>query len=184
MKTVYQTDHFGVFVGATLADESPMEPGVWLIPAGCVEVPPPEVGPNEVPVWGPQGWTVMVPQPPTEGGEAVPPKTPEEVLEEERAAMSLSFAQFVVGLVEQQWVSPQEGSAWLSGSALPAAVEAALGTIPETAEGGSMPRLRARARALRPSEVQRNNELLLLMASMQNASPEDLDGFFRSYAAI
>lgn len=42
MKTVYQTTHDGAFAGETIADESPLEPGVYLIPAGCVEDPPPE----------------------------------------------------------------------------------------------------------------------------------------------
>lgn len=42
MKKVYQTNAAGVYVGTTTADESPLEPGVYLIPAGCVETPPPE----------------------------------------------------------------------------------------------------------------------------------------------
>lgn len=41
MKIVYQTDSDGVFIGETVADESPLEPGVYLIPAGCIEVAPP-----------------------------------------------------------------------------------------------------------------------------------------------
>ena len=40
--TVYQTNYSGLFVGETLADESPLEPGVFAIPAGCVETAPPE----------------------------------------------------------------------------------------------------------------------------------------------
>lgn len=40
-KTVYQTDNEGVYVGETTADESPLEPGVFLIPAGGVEFAPP-----------------------------------------------------------------------------------------------------------------------------------------------
>ena len=41
-KIVYQTNYSGLFVGETLADESPLEPGVFAIPAGCVETAPPE----------------------------------------------------------------------------------------------------------------------------------------------
>lgn len=41
MKTVYQTDSSGIFIGETIARESPLEPGVYLIPFGCVEETPP-----------------------------------------------------------------------------------------------------------------------------------------------
>lgn len=40
-KVVYQTDHAGIFIGKTVADESPLEKGVFLLPAGCVEKAPP-----------------------------------------------------------------------------------------------------------------------------------------------
>ncbi len=41
-KIVYQLDEDGYLMGHTEADESPLEPGVFLIPGGCVEVEPPE----------------------------------------------------------------------------------------------------------------------------------------------
>lgn len=40
-KIVYQLDENGVLVGEALADESPLEPGVFIIPGGCVEIEPP-----------------------------------------------------------------------------------------------------------------------------------------------
>lgn len=42
-RTVSQLDALGFFVAPTLADESPLEPGVWLLPRGAVDAPPPEV---------------------------------------------------------------------------------------------------------------------------------------------
>lgn len=39
---VYQTRPDGVFVGYTVADESPLAPGDYLIPGGCVLEEPPE----------------------------------------------------------------------------------------------------------------------------------------------
>lgn len=45
-KTVYQLDPDGKYIGAALADESPLEPGVFLIPAGCVTVQPPIAKPG------------------------------------------------------------------------------------------------------------------------------------------
>lgn len=43
MITVCQLDDMGYFVGHSFADESPLEPGVYHIPGGCVNVPVPTV---------------------------------------------------------------------------------------------------------------------------------------------
>jgi hypothetical protein len=56
MKTVYQVNGMGFYVGETDADESPLEPGVFLIPAGCVETPPPEPPYGLWPRWNGSGW--------------------------------------------------------------------------------------------------------------------------------
>lgn len=40
-KTVSQLDAAGFFVGTSIADESPLEPGVFLLPAGAVDLGPP-----------------------------------------------------------------------------------------------------------------------------------------------
>ncbi|WP_271105104.1 phage tail protein [Pseudomonas tohonis] len=58
-KTVYQTDPLGIFVSATVADESPLEPGVWLIPGGCVETPPPDPAEHQVPRWDGKRWQLI-----------------------------------------------------------------------------------------------------------------------------
>lgn len=181
MRIVYQTNARGEYVGEVQADESPLEPGVYLIPRGCVEQAPPAAPPGKIAVW--QGsWALLnVPEP--ELDEEVP-VSDEDRLTHERAQMRLSFAQFLMGLVEQGWISTAEHGAWLSGSGLPAAVAAALATIPETAPDGTMPRLRAQTRALRPSVVERGNDLLALMAHLRGATPEQLDDFFRVYAAV
>jgi len=41
-KIAYQCDENGYYLGEVVADESPLEPGVFLIPGGCVERMPPE----------------------------------------------------------------------------------------------------------------------------------------------
>jgi predicted 2-oxoglutarate/Fe(II)-dependent dioxygenase YbiX/alkylated DNA repair dioxygenase AlkB len=41
MKQVIQLDTHGYFAGLTTADESPLEPGVFLMPAGAIDVPEP-----------------------------------------------------------------------------------------------------------------------------------------------
>ena len=40
-KPVCQLDEEGYFVGITVADASPLEPGGWLLPAGAVDASPP-----------------------------------------------------------------------------------------------------------------------------------------------
>lgn len=69
---VYQTDANGVFVGTTEADESPLEPGVFHIPGGCVEQEPPAFADGEQARWTDGAW-VVEPRPP-----APEPETPPE----------------------------------------------------------------------------------------------------------
>lgn len=57
-KIVFQTDFDGVYVGPMVADESPLEPGVFLLPAGCVEVEPPVLAENQRARWLGAEWLV------------------------------------------------------------------------------------------------------------------------------
>lgn len=43
MKPIYHYDLAGLLVGSTIADESPLEPGVYLIPARATDIAPPTV---------------------------------------------------------------------------------------------------------------------------------------------
>lgn len=58
-KIVYQTDHLGIYTGTTVADQSPLEPGVWLIPGGCVEVAPPAVPEKKAALWDGSKWQLV-----------------------------------------------------------------------------------------------------------------------------
>ena len=58
-KTVYQYDLAGVYVGTTDADESPLEPGIWLIPARCTEVEPPVPPADKWPRWNGDSWQLV-----------------------------------------------------------------------------------------------------------------------------
>lgn len=51
MKVVSQLNSAGYFTGATYADESPLEPGVYLFPGGTIDVEPPAVPLNHVARW-------------------------------------------------------------------------------------------------------------------------------------
>lgn len=58
-KVVYQTDHLGIYIGKTVADRSPLEPDVWLIPACCVEVEPPSIPERKVALWDRDRWQLI-----------------------------------------------------------------------------------------------------------------------------
>ena len=62
-KIVSQLDAHGRFVGTTLADESPLEPGVFLLPGGTVDVEPPVVPDGKFAHWS-GAWVLEdIPQP-------------------------------------------------------------------------------------------------------------------------
>jgi len=59
-KTVYQTNHLGLYMGPITAEESPLEPGVFLIPSGCVELPPPaEIPEFKAACWIGKNWQLL-----------------------------------------------------------------------------------------------------------------------------
>ena len=63
-KTVYQYDKAGYYTGQETAYESPLEPGTYLIPAGCVETEPPAPEPGCRRRWDGQAWVQeAIPQP-------------------------------------------------------------------------------------------------------------------------
>ncbi|MDD7908651.1 DUF4376 domain-containing protein [Pseudovibrio exalbescens] len=55
-KVVYQLDDKGYLVGEALAHESPLEAGVYHLPAGTVETPPPALSSNQAARWDGASW--------------------------------------------------------------------------------------------------------------------------------
>lgn len=72
MKTVCQLDTSGYFIGLTVADESPKEPGVYLMPARTVDAAPPVDGFRRA-KWGGSGWLYDQPVEPSPAAEPPPP---------------------------------------------------------------------------------------------------------------
>lgn len=72
---VFQVGHDGYFAGPVAADESPLEPGVFLIPGGCVEIAPPAFdAAEERAMWTGDGWHIEpIPQPEPEPEPQLPP---------------------------------------------------------------------------------------------------------------
>lgn len=59
-KIVFQIDAAGHYAGKTTADESPLEPGVFHIPAGCIEVEPPRTWlASQWPRWNGAAWELV-----------------------------------------------------------------------------------------------------------------------------
>ena len=55
---IYNYDLQGKYTGESVADESPLEKGVYLIPAGATEIKPPSTNANEVAVFNGEIWNI------------------------------------------------------------------------------------------------------------------------------
>lgn len=69
-KIVASIDAEGYYLGPVVADESPLEPGVYLLPADAIDSPPPREADGTVARWVSGAWvaestTVPEPVPPT-----------------------------------------------------------------------------------------------------------------------
>jgi hypothetical protein len=97
---VYQMNGEGKYVGQAVADPDPMQPGHWLIPAGCVTLAPPKTHEGEFAVWNGTGWQI----------ETSPPLSIEDLRTQANAAMTAwidrFLGQFTAG------VSPAELASW------------------------------------------------------------------------
>lgn len=115
------------------------------------------------------------------GEETIRDMTPEELAERSPAPPlllpSLTFAQLLIGLVTEGWITEAEGEAWLTGT-LPAPVLALIATLP------AEQRFPAKARATAPSVVLRADPLVASLGAAQGKTPEELDTFFLTYAGV
>lgn len=112
-----------------------------------------------------------------EGGALVERTDLEPSIEDLRASMRLTFAQLLIGLVAEGWISEADGEGWLEGT-LPAAVLGVIASLPPEA------RFPARARAIRPSVIERTDALVGLLAASEGKTPEEIDAFFTTYAGV
>lgn len=89
----------------------------------------------------------------------------------------LSFAQLLIGLVTEGWITEAQGDAWLLG-VLPAEVTTLIASLQSPYQ------FAARARASRPSTVVRLDPLTVAMGQALGRTEEELDGFFRTYSEV
>jgi len=86
-KLISQLGGDGVFIGAIAADESPLETGVFLIPAGAVDCPPPSVTDGHYAQWTGAGFALL-PKP-----EPAPEPQPEPLTVEQTIALYVTKIQ-------------------------------------------------------------------------------------------
>lgn len=87
MKIYHYDSRTNEFVGQSDADESPLEPGVFLIPAFATDQTPPTPGANQKVVWRNGAWEIQdIPQPTPE-----PQPTAEEVKQQKLAALDAEY---------------------------------------------------------------------------------------------
>lgn len=122
--TVWQTDAAGVLVGPVLAEPSPLEEGVWLIPGGCVTVAPPTPGAGERARWTGAEWVVE----PEDRPWRVLKSTLINRMSPEQAAAMEAVVEALPAKARQRWLAAR----WLwSNDADVLAVAAALDWEPE-----------------------------------------------------
>ena len=86
-----------VYTGTIPIQESPLEPGVWLLPANVTTTPPPDVGVGQVPAWIDGQW-VSIPNP-------LPQSPP---IEDRRSLMIVTRFQALAALLEAGKLSQAE----------------------------------------------------------------------------
>lgn len=145
-----------------------IEDGETLLPV--IADPDPPCGLNER-LWGPE-YEVLADRIRAYG--VARPMTPEEIAERDAAILRLSFAQLLIGLVSEGWITESEGEAWIAGK-LPAAVLAVISTLPQPQQ------FPAKAKALRPEAVLRNDPLVIALGDAQGKTSDEIDVFFITY---
>jgi hypothetical protein len=88
----------------------------------------------------------------------------------------LSFAQLLIGLVTEGWITEAEGEGWLVGI-LPDPVLLVISMLPTNQQ------FAAKARASRPSNVERSDPLVAALATAEGKTSEEIDQFFVVYSA-
>lgn len=134
-------------------------------PAGATVVPQ---RPGPAYVWSAGDWQL---------DETLAAQIAADQLAVQRAAMRLSFAQLLIGLVTETWITEAEGEAWLAGT-LPAAVLTTISALPAEQQ------FPAKARALRPSEVLRADPLVAALGAAEGKTPAEIDTFFTTYSGV
>lgn len=91
---------------------------------------------------------------------------------------NLSFAQLLIGLVSEGWITAEEGRAWRDRAALPKQVSDLIATLPIEQQ------FAVETRAFAPTQVMRSDPLVSSMAIAAGKTDTELDDFFCRYAQV
>jgi hypothetical protein len=104
-----------------------------------------------------------------------PPFQPQEP--DPEPAKVISFAQMLIALVGAGWITEAEGEGWVNGT-LPPVVVGLIAELPAEQRFG------AKVRALRPSNVWRDDPLVNALAAQEGKTPAEIDAFFAAAAQL
>ena len=138
-KTVYQTSPEGIYIGETISFESPLEPGVFLIPSGAIEIKPPNLSFNQFARWTGSEWSVVeiviTPTPtPTPTSTPIPTPTPTSTFTPTPTPLSWENirSQRDYLLSQSDWTQVADAPLTVEQKAAWAAYRSALRNVPQT----------------------------------------------------
>lgn len=155
-----------VYTGSTWADESPLEPGVFLIPAHSTATPPPAAPQGLQAVWDGDSWEL-------EAAPAPPPE-PEPVF----PARYISDRQFYQQLAVAEIITQNEALAAVKVGEIPTA----LSTFLDALSPGD--RFAAEMLLSGATVFDRYHPLTIAVGSAQGMSSEQIDQFFIAAAGL
>lgn len=153
----------GAFTANGEADESPLEPGVFMIPAHATDIAPPVAQPGYIRrfvagVWGYAPEEKPTQEPTPEPEPAVPDK--------------ISDRQFFHVLAKRGMITPEEALQAVKTGDLPAALEAYVSSMPDDQEFDVRMLLEG------ATEFRRDHPLTVAFGAFFGMTPEQIDGLF------
>lgn len=169
MKVYSYHDLTGEFIGAEDADESPLEPGVFLIPAHSTELepPPPIEGQLRRYIDGKWGYS------PIQKPEQPPTDEPKKYVPEEIADWRFFFVMARRGVITEQ-----EAEAAVAVGDIPAALTAFIEQLPS--ENRPLARIKIKGATV----FNRNDPLTIAFGAMFGMSSDDIDQLWIDGAAL
>lgn len=157
------------YVGTDFADESPLEPGVWLIPAHATDIAPPEPSSGFVRVFTGSGWSYQsIDEPGSD-----PVETPEDFVPNK-----ISRRQFFQQLAMSGMITTEEALAAVQVNAIPAAMNAFLDTMEPAAK------FSAQMNLCGASVFERDHPLVIAYASTMGLTSEQIDALWKAAYAL
>lgn len=168
----YQTRPDGVFIGYVECDESPLEPGVFLVPGGAVTKEPPSFEAPDRARWTGKKW-VIEPTPPDEPEPEAPP------VDENNVPVAVSDRQFAQALAETGRITWEEARAWGARGELPAQIIEAVDQIED-----QMTRNRALMFLEAATSFERHHPMTETLAAAMGWDKAQLDGLWLFAATL